>query len=130
MSDSGLSRSMLSRLFMRYYKQRYFRRVEQQADVVVTLTAGDRHEWRKARRVEVIPNFTVMPVNKISDIKTKRVIAVGRLEWQKGFDRLLDAWKLLEMKHLDWRLDIYGSGDTGCQMKAGGNFLRLKQRNH
>ena len=110
MSDSGLSRSMLSRLFMRYYKQRYFRWVEQQADVVVTLTAGDRHEWRKARRVEVIPNFTVMPVNKISDIKTKRVIAVGRLEWQKGFDRLLDAWKLLEMKHLDWRLDIYGSG--------------------
>jgi glycosyltransferase involved in cell wall biosynthesis len=110
MSDRGLSRSLLSRLFMRYYKKRYFRRVERQADVVVTLTKGDALEWRQAKRVEVIPNFTVMKVSRLSDVTTKRVIAVGRLEWQKGFDRLIDVWQLVGKKHPDWTLDIFGSG--------------------
>lgn len=83
MSDCGLSRSWLSRLYMRYYKQCYFRVVERKADVVVTLTNGDAREWRKARRVEVIPNFTVMKVGglELSPTPPKRVIAVGRLEW-------------------------------------------------
>lgn len=110
MSDRGLSRSLLSRLFMRYYKKRYFRRVERQADVVVTLTKGDAQEWRQAKRVEVIPNFTVMKVNRLSDVTAKRVIAVGRLEWQKGFDRLIDVWQLVGNKHPGWTLDIFGSG--------------------
>ena len=110
MSDRGLSRSLLSRLFMRYYKKRYFRRVERQADVVVTLTTGDAREWQRARRVEVIPNFTVMSVSQRSDVTAKRVIAVGRLEWQKGFDRLIEAWQIVERQHPDWSLTIFGSG--------------------
>ncbi|MBQ7510679.1 MAG: glycosyltransferase family 4 protein [Prevotella sp.] len=110
MSDRGLSRSLPSRLFMRYYKKRYFRRVERQADVVVTLTTGDAKEWQRARRVEVIPNFTVMAVSRLSDVMTKRVIAVGRLEWQKGFDRLIEAWQTVEQRHPDWSLTIFGSG--------------------
>ena len=116
MGDQGLSRSWLSRLYMRYYKQRYFRTVEKQADVVVTLTQGDAREWRKARQVVVIPNFTVMPVKQDIDADTsasaprKRVIAVGRLEWQKGFDRLIDAWAMIAKDHPQWQLDIFGSG--------------------
>ena len=110
MSDRGLSRSLPSRLFMRYYKKRYFRCVERQADVVVTLTTGDAKEWQRARRVEVIPNFTVMAVSRLSDVMAKRVIAVGRLEWQKGFDRLIDAWQTVEQRHPDWSLTIFGSG--------------------
>ena len=110
MSDRGLSRSLPSRLFMRYYKKRYFRRVERQADVVVTLTTGDAKEWQRARRVEVIPNFTVMAVSRLSDVMTKRVIAVGQLEWQKGFDRLIEAWQTVEQRHPDWSLTIFGSG--------------------
>ena len=110
MSNHGLSRSLLSRLFMRFYKTRYFRNVERQADVMVTLTKGDAKEWRNAKRVEVIPNFTVMPMSHTSNCESKRVIAVGRLEWQKGFDRLIDAWALIEGSHKDWHLDIFGSG--------------------
>ena len=110
MSDHGLSRSLLSRLFMRYYKRRYFHRVEQQADVVVTLTSGDAQEWQRARRVEVIPNFTMMEVPQPSTCESKQVIAVGRLEWQKGFDRLVEVWQKVEAAHPDWQLSIYGSG--------------------
>ena len=125
MSDKGLSRSFLSRLFMRYYKKRYFRRVERQADVVVTLTKGDAEEWQRARRVEVIPNFTVMPVTRLSDGTAKRVIAVGRLEWQKGFDRLLMAWQTVEQRHPDWQLTIFGSGTLETDLQRQMRELSL-----
>jgi glycosyltransferase involved in cell wall biosynthesis len=125
MSDKGLSRSFLSRLFMRYYKKRYFRRVERQADVVVTLTKGDAEEWQRARRVEVIPNFTVMPVTRLSDGTAKRVIAVGRLEWQKGFDRLLMAWQTVERRHPDWQLTIFGSGTLEADLQRQMRELSL-----
>jgi glycosyltransferase involved in cell wall biosynthesis len=112
MGDQGLNRSWLSRLYMRYYKQRYFRTIERQADVVVTLTEGDAREWQRARRVEVIPNFSVMSTapSSLSHSASHRVIAVGRLEWQKGFDRLIDAWAMIGAEHPQWRLDIFGSG--------------------
>ena len=95
---------------MRLFRWSYFRAVERQADVVVSLTKGDAYQWRKARRVEVIPNFTMMPVAEDDMPREKRVIAVGRLEWQKGFDRLIDLWAVVGKHYPDWRLDIFGSG--------------------
>lgn len=110
MSDRGLNRSFLSQLYMKFYRWNYFRKVERRADVVVTLTHGDAEVWRKAKRVEVIPNFSRMSVERLSPCEQKRVIAVGRLEWQKGFDRLLEAWKMVSVRFPDWQLDIFGSG--------------------
>jgi glycosyltransferase involved in cell wall biosynthesis len=126
MSDRGLERSWLSRCYMRYYKQRYFRAVERRADVVVTLTQGDAKEWNKARKVVVIPNFTVMPVSKMADGNSHRVIAVGRLEWQKGFDRLIDAWAKVADSHPDWRLDIFGSGTLESKLNRRISRKNLK----
>ena len=38
------------------------------------------------------------------------MIAVGRLGWQKGFDILIDSWGLVDDRHPDWQLDIFGEG--------------------
>ena len=117
LSDYGLSRGKLSSWYMKHYRNWYFRKVEDQADVVVTLTPGDAHEWRRAKKVQIIPNFTVMPIEKISDGQAKRVIAVGRLEWVKGYDRLIDAWKIVSNNHPDWHLDIFGVGTLEQDLK-------------
>ena len=53
-----------------------------------------------------------MNITGISTCENKRVIAVGRLEWEKGYERLLEAWKPISLKHPDWRLDIYGDGSA------------------
>ena len=111
------SHSVLSRIFMRIYRTFYLRTIERKADVVVTLTKGDAHEWRKARRVEVIPNYSFMNVTARSDGSSKRAIAVGRLDWQKGFDRLIEAWQLVNRRHPDWHLDIYGSGGLESELR-------------
>jgi glycosyltransferase involved in cell wall biosynthesis len=39
------------------------------------------------------------------------VIAVGRYTYQKGFDLLIQAWKLVNMRYPDWVLNIYGPGN-------------------
>ncbi len=125
LSDYGLSRGRLSSWYMKHYRNWYFNKVEKQANVVVTLTAGDAHEWRKANNVQVIPNFTVMPIERLSDGQAKRVIAVGRLEWVKGYDRLLSAWKQVSDKHSDWHLDIFGNGTLEKELKKQQNEMGL-----
>lgn len=111
MSNHGLERSFFSKLYMSIYRRYYFKIVEQRSDVVATLTKRDAREWVKANEVVVIPDFTMMPFTEVvNSYENKRVIAVGRLEWQKGFDCLIDAWERVSKVYPDWHLDIFGSG--------------------
>lgn len=109
--------SIWSWLNKRLCRRGYLRTIEKRADIVVSLTQGEARDWRKAKRVEIIPNFSTMPVSKLSDGTSKRVIAVGRLEWQKGYDRLLQAWSLVNQKHPEWHLDIFGEGPLEEELK-------------
>jgi glycosyltransferase involved in cell wall biosynthesis len=96
---------------MKLYRQFYFWTIERHADVVVSLTTGDANEWRKARRVEVIPNFSLMPIEEYSNCDAKRVIAAGRLSWEKGYDRLLAVWEKVSCYFPDWELVVFGNGN-------------------
>ena len=51
--------------------------------------------------------------NVYADPSVKRVLAVGRLDYQKGFDKLIQAWKLVkeDSELSDWKLDIFGQGE-------------------
>ena len=82
-------------------------------DKFVVLTNEDRGYWGDLRNIEVIPNAAMLVSNGYSDVQNKRVIAVGRLDYQKGFDRLLQAWKMVcqNDKYADWHLDIFGQGE-------------------
>lgn len=111
MADMEGNRALVSRLYTNLImKKRYFRMIERHADVVVTLTEGDSYLWKKARHVEVIPNFSTMAVSRMADYKNKRVIAVGRLSAEKGYDRLLKIWKRVSPQHQDWSLEFFGDG--------------------
>ena len=108
--DASEKHSIFARMFLTVYTYSYFRAIERNADSVITLTEKDKLLWKRAKRVEVIPNFSSMTISKISDCTSKRVIAVGRLAWEKGFERLIEAWSIVCHKHSDWHLDIYGEG--------------------
>jgi glycosyltransferase involved in cell wall biosynthesis len=83
-----------------------------QLDRFIVLTNEDRQNWTELDNVSVIPNFvTSVSIDK-SDCNMKRVIAVGRYSWQKGFDMLINAWKIVYKSHPEWLLDIYGDGDS------------------
>lgn len=82
-------------------------------DKFVVLTNEDRGYWGDLPNIEVIPNAAMQVSDAYSDVMNKRVIAVGRLDYQKGFDRLIQAWELVQHtgKFTDWKLDIYGQGE-------------------
>lgn len=88
-------------------------RIVRRFDKFVVLTNEDRGYWGDLPNIEVIPNAAMFVADRYSDVSTKRVIAVGRLDYQKGFDRLIQAWEIVYKsgKYNDWRLDIFGQGE-------------------
>ena len=111
-------RSPLSKLFVAIYRMAYLHTIEKKASVVVCLTHEDANDWHKARRVEVIPNFSTMQVTAMSTGTSNRVIAVGRLEWQKGYDKLIHIWKNISTRYPDWQLDIFGEGTLKDELQV------------
>lgn len=87
-------------------------RLARKYDRVVILTHEELPLWHKLSNVCVIPNALPFTAENLSaDMSSKRVIAVGRFEYQKNFKELIDIWALLpeEIRH-EWHLDIYGDG--------------------
>lgn len=108
--EIGTNRAFPIRVYMNIYEYFYLRAIERHADAIITLTEKDKLLWKRAKRVEVIPNFSTMPISRHSECTSKRVIAVGRLEWEKGFGRLIEAWRIVSAKHPDWHLVLFGEG--------------------
>lgn len=88
-------------------------------DKFVVLTHEDRGYWGNLPNMEVIPNAAMNMSGHFSDVSSRRVIAVGRLDYQKGFDRLIRTWKLIQQhdKFKDWQLDIFGQGEWHEMLK-------------
>lgn len=80
-------------------------------DTFVVLTKQDAKLWGNLTNLLVIPNSASFTIPSISTCDNKRAIAVGRLDYQKGFDKLINAWKYVHEKCPDWILDIYGQGE-------------------
>lgn len=88
-------------------------RIVRRFDKFVVLTEEDRGYWGELPNIEVIPNAALSLSNERSNVQNKRVLAVGRLDYQKGFDRLVEAWKIVKADAAasGWRLDIFGQGE-------------------
>lgn len=90
----------------------YIRKAYCQADVLVALTEGDAKDWRKhTQNVIVIPNIVHLNNNNTySNLNNRSVIFVGRLTTSKGIPYLLSIWEIVQQRHPDWSLNIYGEG--------------------
>lgn len=92
------------------------------ADAIVVLTKADQQAFRENtkggdRVIQISNPLTLEPVG-VSALDSKRVLAVGRLVPQKGFDLLLKAWKLVSPQLADWTLRIQGSGEDEASLRA------------
>lgn len=80
-------------------------------DAVVVLTKDDEISWKRNNNIYQIYNFSSVVTDKNPDYNKRRAIAVGKLDAQKGFDMLIDAWNINKDKLKDWTLDIFGQGE-------------------
>ena len=94
-------------------------RIVRKFDRFVVLTQEDAGYWGTLPNLQVIPNAALQIPDVVHDPDSRRVIAVGRLDYQKSFDRLLDAWTLLpEDLRAIWHLDIFGQGEWETMLKG------------
>lgn len=87
--------------------EKYVRRF----DRFVVLTEEDKSYWGNLPNITVIPNARTFYPERPAALENKRVIAVGRYTYQKGFERLLAAWVEVNRVFPDWKLDIIGDGE-------------------
>ena len=83
-------------------------------DVLVALTNSDASQWKNLGiNVCIIPNPVTLYPKMTDTIKPEynRILAVGRLNHQKGFDKLISAFSLISNDHPLWHIDIYGHGE-------------------
>ena len=99
-------------------------------DRFVVLTKEDKLAWKELDNVEVIPDPLAFDINEVSPLTNKRVIAVGRYVYQKGYDLLLQAWSKVEKQLPDWELTIYGMGDRSPYEKLMDNLQIDRNRCH
>lgn len=70
-------------------------------------------------------DFLAGPKKRVKGEGKLRFVAVGRLEYQKGFDLLLKAAKLIE---IDYTLEIYGAGSEHAALQKLVEELGLENK--
>ena len=99
------------RNFRMKIQTKLFQRTLNKYDKIIVLTEQDQQEWEKYfDNITNIPNpITIQPIQ--ADPQLKKVLAVGRFTYQKGFNYLIDAWAIINKDFPNWELNIYGSGE-------------------
>ncbi|GAA5093774.1 glycosyltransferase family 4 protein [Wohlfahrtiimonas larvae] len=86
---------------------------------VIALTSTDNDKYLGINCSSVhIPNALSIAIGEQSKLIHKKIVAVGRLEPVKGFDKLLLAWKRVVDIYPDWMLEIVGAGSDFQKLKA------------
>ncbi len=83
---------------------------------------------KRTKNFKVIPNPIGFEIPDIPhSLENKKVIAVGRFSYQKGYDKLIKIWYLVSKKHPDWILNMYGEGDYDDLIKLAKELKNLSK---
>jgi len=97
---------------------------------IVTLTEKDRQLFIQEglKNVYCIPNMVSIHPLPYRGSNSHRIVSVGRLTPQKGYDLLIEAVAQIVDKMEDFYVEIYGSGDLKEQLEQQCTQLNLSNR--
>lgn len=95
-------------------------------DEFVVLTEEDKKQWGRDK-IKVINNPLSFYSVEVSSLENKKIISAGRLESQKGYDILIDVWKIVNKKYSNWTLEIYGEGNERKKLEEKIKKLNLEK---
>ncbi|KAA5545895.1 glycosyltransferase family 4 protein [Roseiconus nitratireducens] len=108
------------------------RRVYHRSSSAIALTeTSARFLRRLCDRVIVIPSAVDPPPlesDRVAAAERKTIVGVGRLEPEKGFDRLIEAFAGFSEQDASWRLLIYGEGSEREQLLQQADQLGIADR--
>lgn len=112
------------------WRTRQEEKIVRNYDRFVVLTHEDQQMWGDLPNICVIPNSgpTPLPIPSMEGSRylSKQVLAIGRLDYQKGFDTLLDIWHRLGKDKDGWKLDIIGDGPMRGALLQQAVCLRIQ----
>ena len=94
-----------------WYWRRKMDKKARQLSGIVLLTKEDAESWKETNQTHVIPNSLPFEPEESSSLQNKTAIAVGRYNHAKGYEYLIEAWKIVHEKHPEWMINIFGSGE-------------------
>ncbi len=99
-------------------------------DQIVILTNEDKElNWKNNSKVSVISNPVTFDTNiKTAPLTNKKIITAGRLVYQKNYKFLINTWKIVDQKHPDWQLEIWGDGVLKNELSKLINTLGLNNK--
>ena len=93
-------------------------------DAFTVLTQADAADYRArfphaAERVHHVPNALPWPVpDRAAELAANVVVTAGRLDPNKGHNRMVRAFAPVAAAHPDWQLHIYGAGSEDRALHA------------
>lgn len=102
-------------------------KIARRFDRFVVLTKEDKDNWGHMDNICVIPNANTFSTHQTAVLNARRVIAIGRYNYQKGFDRLIKAWKTVNQVCPEWTLDIIGEGEDKARLQSLINYEKLNR---
>lgn len=123
--NKNIINQLIYRIRNVYISKKYFNKL----DAFVVLTNEDKAYWGNVHKnIISIPNSITYESDKRALLSNKIVISVGRLSYQKGYERLIEAWNLVNKKVSDWELHIYGEGEDKTILEDLINKYNLNNR--
>lgn len=95
----------------------------------IILTSENTKEW-KVNNLQIIPNPLPFYPNESASLLNKKVIAVGKQSYQKGYDRLLESWQKVHAENPEWQLEIYGKFDASEGLETLAKSLQIGECVH
>ena len=100
------------------------------ADLLHATSEVERHEIRARgfkAPIAVIPNGIDLPVlEKRRKDGFRTLLFLSRIHPTKGIDRLLHAWRELQVRQPEWRLIVVGRGEPGYEQELKGLAASLE----
>ncbi len=104
--DKRKNPSLFKRIFFKFTDY-----VEKKYDKLVILNR-DEAGYYKSNNTVVIPNPLTFSPKSVSKLTNKVAITAGRVAHVKGYDILIDIWKIVNKTEKKWQLHIYGDGNS------------------
>ena len=130
-SHSICSRTLGETSSRQRYVAHLLKRGLKHASCWVAMTEQDACEWCKlGLHVEVIPDMVHLNDGALSSFTRKRVIFVGRFDYQKRPLEIIHIWQRVFPQFPDWHLDIYGDGEQRREVEALASELDMNIHVH
>lgn len=111
-SHSICSRTLGEKGLRQRYVAHLLRKGLRKAACVVALSEGDAVAWRRLHPwVEMIPDTVHLNDGAHSPLTDRRVLFVGRFDYQKRPLEAVRIWQMVYPQFPDWHLDLYGEGE-------------------